>query len=471
MLTRGAAPVYASSLIDQIRCHLRTGGGRLGVPAETASLREALAARLTDPRRRRGIRHSLASLVPVLVAGVACGYSGPLAIAQAAQGWDQRLLAAHGTRRNPATGLHEPPSASTLGRLPRLLDADELEAGLSGWAAAAALDPQLAARIAARRASRKDKKQQGRRRRKPPAAEALREVRPDGWVRAAPGHPWLDPAVTGDPGHVPARQAVAVDGKERKLAKAAGKAKVHLLGAISHVTGLVIGQDKVAKSGKANEVTHFRPLLEPLPLEGILVTAGAMQTTRDNARFLREVKHAHFLWPVLGNQPGLYAALDALDWENTPVAAATVDTARGRIETRTIRVLPVPAGLHFPGARQAILIERYVTIKKNGTWVIRNCEAVLYITSLDAEDTTAEDLLAHVRGHWTAEHLHWLRDVIWREDQSLLRTGNAPQVMSAITNLVITLFRLQGVTEYAAETRRNAQDPRRALQLLALSPG
>jgi predicted transposase YbfD/YdcC len=403
MLTRGAAPVYASSLIDQVRFHLGTSGGRLAAPAPAASLREALAGGLTDPRKRRGIRHSPASLVSVLVAGVACGYSAPLAIAQAAEGWDQQLLAAHGTRRNPVTGLHEPPSASTLGRLPRLLDADELEAGLSAWAAAAALDPQVAARIAARRASKKEKKQQGRRRRKPPAAAALREVRPDGWVRAAPGHPWLDPAVTGDPGHVPALQAVAVDGKERKLAKAAGQAKVHLLGAITHVTGLVIGQDKVAKSGKANEVTHFRPLLEPLPLEGVVITADAMQTTRDNARFLRQVKNAHYLWPVLGNQPGLYATLDALDWENTP-AAATTDTARGRIETRTIRVLPVPAGLDFPGAAQAVLIERYVTVKKDGQWVMRNCEAVLYLTSLDAEDATAEDLLAHVRGHWTVEN-------------------------------------------------------------------
>ncbi len=333
---------------------------------------------------------------------------------------------------------------------------------------AAALGRRAAARIAVRRAAGKNK---ARRRRKPPAAEALREVRPDGWVRAAPGHPWLDPAVTGDPHHAPARQAVAVDGKERKLAKAAGKAKVHLLGAITHVTGLVIGQDKVARSGKASEVTHFRPLLEPLPLGGVLVTADAMQTTRDNARFLREVKGAHYLWPVLGNQPGLYAALDALDWDNTPVAAATLDTARGRIETRTIRVLPVPEGPDFPGARQAILIERYVTSKKNGTWVMRNCEAVLYVTSLDARDATPADLLAHVRGHWTAEHLHWLRDLVWREDQSLLRTGNAPQVMSAITILVINLFRLQGVTEYTAETRRNAQNPRRALQLLDLSPG
>src|SRR5260370_27864297 len=37
--------------------------------------------------------------------------------------------------------------------------------------------------------------------------------RDGGWFRAAAGHPWLDPAVTGDPGHVPARPAVAADGK------------------------------------------------------------------------------------------------------------------------------------------------------------------------------------------------------------------------------------------------------------------
>ena len=67
--------------------------------------------------------------------------------------------------------------------------------------------------------------------------------------------------------------------------------------------------------------------------------------------------------------------------------------------------------------------------------------------------------------------VHWVRDVVWNEDKSLIRTGNAPQVMSAITNLVISLFRIQGVTRYTEQTRRNAQNPRRALQLLGLSPG
>src|SRR5215211_2198667 len=263
-----------------------------------------------------------------------------------------------------------------------------------------------------------------------------------GWTRRAP--------VT--PGHRPARPAVAVDGKERKRAKAGGQPTVHLLAAITHGSGLVIGQDRVAKAGKANETSHFQPLLAPLPLPDVLVTADAMQTTRANARFLPEVKHAHYLLPILGNQPRPFAALDPLDWDNTPIAAATVDTARGRIQSLTLRVLPVPQGVDLPAAQQAVLIERYVTVKKKGAWVLRNCEAVLYLTSLAATQTSPDDLLAAIRGHWRVEGLHWLPDVIFNEDQSLLPTGNAPQVMSTITNLVISLFRIQGVTKYTAET-------------------
>ena len=86
-------------------------------------------------------------------------------------------------------------------------------------------------------------------------------------------------------------------------------------------------------------------------------------------------------------------------------------------------------------------------------------ESVLYLTSLTADQTKPEDLLAHVRGHWRVEHTHWLRDVIWKEDKSLIRTGNGPQLWSAIANLVITLFRIHGVTRFAEETRRCAQDP------------
>ena len=462
-----AAPVSSSWLAGGIRRHLPAG-----TAPDPVSLRAVLEGRLTDTRKPRGKRHPLPSLVSVLVAGVASGHGGPLAVAQAAAGWDQEVLAAHGCRVSPRTGLRVAPSASMLDRLGKLLDADEFEAALSAAVAAAALDPAIPAAYAAHRAGQQREQEEKRKKRKP-AAESFRQEREDGWFRPHPLHPWLDAAVTGDPGHVPARRAVAVDGKERKLAKAGGNKKVHLLAAVTHVPGLVIAQDKVAKAGKANEISHFKPLLAPLPLDGVLITADAMQANRDNALFLREAKNAHYLWPILGNQPGLNAQLNALPWETAPVAAATSEISRGRIETRTIRVLPAPEGTGFAGAAQAVLIERYTTYKNKGQWLTR-AEAVLYITSLGAEETAPEDLLAHVRGHWRVEHAHWLRDVIWKEDKSLIRTGNAPQIWSALTNLVITLFRLHGVTRYTAETRRIAQDPRRALQFLdltGLSPG
>jgi hypothetical protein len=193
-----------------------------------------------------------------------------------------------------------------------------------------------------------------------------------------------------------------------------------------------------------------------------------MQANRDNSLFVRKAKDAHYLWPILGNQPNLNAQLNALPWENAPVAAATSEITRGRIETRTVRVLPAPEGTGFDGARQALLIERYTSYKKRGQRHTR-AEAVLCITSLSADETTPEDLLAHVRGHWRVEHAHWLRDVIWKEGKSLIRTGNGLQIWSAIANLVITLFRIHGVTSFMEETRRIARDPRRALQILDLT--
>ncbi len=39
---------------------------------------------------------------------------------------------------------------------------------------------------------------------------------------------------------------------------------------------------------------------------------------------------------VKDNQPGLFAALDALDWERTPIAHLTHDRGHGRDETRTL---------------------------------------------------------------------------------------------------------------------------------------
>jgi hypothetical protein len=76
-------------------------------------------------------------------------------------------------------------------------------------------------------------------------------------------------------------------------------------------------------------------------------------------------------------------------------------------------------------------------------------------------------LAAWIQGHWHIENkLHWVRDVIYQKDSSLVRTGNAPRVMASLRNLAISLLRLDGHANIAAANRRHARDPRRTLTLL-----
>src|ERR1035438_7225906 len=62
--------------------------------------------------------------------------------------------------------------------------------------------------------------------------------------------------------------------------------------------------------------------------------------------------------------------------------------------------------------------------------------------------------------------LHWVRDVTYQEDKSLVRTGNAPRVMASLRSLAISLLRLDGHANIAAANRHHARNPQRTLKLL-----
>jgi predicted transposase YbfD/YdcC len=62
--------------------------------------------------------------------------------------------------------------------------------------------------------------------------------------------------------------------------------------------------------------------------------------------------------------------------------------------------------------------------------------------------------------------LHWVRDVTYQEDKSLLRTGNAPRVMASLRSLAISLLRLDSHPSIAAANGHHARDPQRTLGLI-----
>lgn len=86
--------------------------------------------------------------------------------------------------------------------------------------------------------------------------------------------------------------------------------QVHLLAVLDQHTRIVLGQVDV--DGKTNELTRFRPLLEALDLTGVTVTADALHTQREHARWSTETKQAGYVFTVKKNQPRLYRQLKAL---------------------------------------------------------------------------------------------------------------------------------------------------------------
>jgi predicted transposase YbfD/YdcC len=392
-------------------------------------------SQVPDPRDARGVRHSAGSVLLLAVAAVLAGSRSFYAIGQWIAGAGQKTLRTLGARWDPVTGRYVGPDEKTVRNLCARVDADALDLALGGWVARRC----LRAGQARARTGRKPKR----------GAKARRRVKAAGQRRARRST---------EGRHRPPWAGLSVDGKTTRGARTGGAGAPHLVAAVTH-TGVVLAQRQVAE--KSNEITAFVPLLEPLALTGVVVTADAMHCQRDNAQFLRMVKNAHFIFPALENQPTLYRQLDRLDWRSVPVTARTVDSDRGRHEIRTIQVLPVPAGVCFPHVGQVFLIERTITEKGATTY-----QAMLYVTSLTEDQASPADLLASVRGHWTVEALHWVRDVVYAEDASHVRTGNAPRVMATLRNVSISLLRLAGVTNIAAALRHNARKDRRILKHL-----
>ncbi len=265
-----------------------------------------------------------------------------------------------------------------------------------------------------------------------------------------------------DPQHM---VVIAVDGKSVRGSSTGGDRCRHLLAALDHTTGIVLGQRDV--DHKTNEITVFATLLDQIDILGKLITADALHTQTAHARYLVEDRGAHYLLCVKRNQPTLHAQLAALPWRDVPVADTRHDKAHGRIEQRTLKVVTVEAGIGFPYAAQAIQVTRKVRKRRSRKW---RTETVYAVTDLPAEQARPHQLATWLRGHWCIENrLHWVRDVTFGEDLSQIRTGNGPQVMACLRNLAISLHRIAGATNIAHAIRHHAADYTRPLALLLTS--
>ena len=254
------------------------------------------------------------------------------------------------------------------------------------------------------------------------------------------------------------RLVIAIDGKTVRGAKNKDGKAPHLVAALAHGIGTVLGQ--VAVDAKSNEIPAVRELLKAFAdLAGAVLTIDAMHTQHDTAQLILG-RGADYVMTVKGNMPTLVqAAQEAalgrrprrLGREHGPRPPRPPHASRSRWRR------PGSGSTAPPRSRSCAARSR-----RKGKKTVE----VVYLITSDRSAGPAT-LAAWVRSHWHIENkLHWVRDVTYQEDKSLVRTGNAPRVMASLRSLAVSILRLDGHTNIAAANRHHARDPQRTLKLL-----
>ena len=242
---------------------------------------------------------------------------------------------------------------------------------------------------------------------------------------------------------------VAIDGKTVRRSKGAAKGAIHVVSAFATRQRLVMGQVKVAD--KANEIVAIPKLLDMLAIEGAVVTIDAMGCQRAIAQKIVD-KKADYILALKGNQGSLREDVElfaaeqkANDFKDTTVSRhKTVDGDHGRIETRDITVIHNVDWLqdrhHWPALTSVIMIESTRLIpgpSRDADKVER--ETRFYITSLALAACLVGAL---VRDHWAVENsLHWVLDMVFRDDECRLRTDHAPANFTTLKHMALNLIR------------------------------
>ena len=140
------------------------------------------------------------------------------------------------------------------------------------------------------------------------------------------------------------------------------------------------------------------------------------------------------------------------------------DVGHGRVETRKLWVLETPWHIdHWVGCNGLCKIERtrYDKARK------AECIEVSYaITSIEGKEDNLKKLMKIWRDHWKVENqLHWIKDVEFEEDRSIVRKANSPRFFSCLRNVTIEIIGKKNKSpKYLREEL--GRFPRRSLKLL-----
>lgn len=234
-----------------------------------------------------------------------------------------------------------------------------------------------------------------------------------------------------------------------------GKDRIkHILSLFSHTTHQILGQIGVTQ--KENEIPAFKRLLEEQQpfVNGMLLLGDALHTQKETIRDILS-SNADYLLFAKGNQELLAAELqtffDNLPFKSVTDQATDYDCGKGRDITIRVTTSQDQAMSDYLGSYQgwsgvATVGRIHRTGERQATGTtkgkITQVNETVYLIS--SKRLSAKQVAQIVRNHWCIENnLHWQKDYLFLEDRQTLRSGNAPQVMTFLRSMCLSLFNLK----------------------------
>lgn len=134
---------------------------------------------------------------------------------------------------------------------------------------------------------------------------------------------------------------------------------------------------------------------------------------------------------------------------------------RGRKEIRSARIYKINNFIkeNWPSARRVIYLKRERKTKRGS--------AITHSYYISSAKMSAKKFAEGIRNHWGIENrLHYVKDVVFKEDHSKIKGGRAPAIFSLIRNLVINIIRLNNGNQITKFMRNYSGDVKGIMKLL-----
>ena len=211
------------------------------------------------------------------------------------------------------------------------------------------------------------------------------------------------------------------------------------------------------------------PLLDPIDIQGKVITADALLTQHKFADYLVQKRKAHYHLTVKGNQPTLLKDIE-LYFQNRqePDYIDCTPPDHGRIEIRKIwTTTELNDYVDFPHVGQAFVVERHRTDKKTGNY---SCEAAYGVTSQSPQEADAEKILAINRGHWSIENsCHYIIDWNYDEDRGRISKGYGPENITRLRRFAVGLIKSKTVSSVPQKMRQLLRNVRLVFDYLRMT--